>query len=487
VSALHELSLVEVAARVRRREISAVELTRAALARIAAVEPKVGAFLTLAEVEAIAAAEAIDRRIAAGQDPGLLGGVPVGVKDIICTAGLRTTAGSRILERFVPAYDATVTARLRAAGAVIVGKLNCDEFAMGSSTENSALGATRNPWDGTRVPGGSSGGSGAAVAARECHAALGTDTGGSIRLPAAFCGVAGLKPTYGRVSRSGVIAYASSLDQVGPIARNVADVAVMLEAIAGHDPADSTASPREVPSYRTALDGTVRGLRVGLPREYFVEGMQPEVEAAVRAAVDELERLGAHVEAVSLPHTEYAIATYYLIATAEASSNLARYDGIRYGLRAPGRLALGEMYEATRAAGFGTEVKRRIMLGTYALSAGYYDAYYLKAQQIRTLIRMDFQKVFETCDALVTPVAPTTAFRLGEKTADPLTMYLSDIFTISVNLAGLPGLVVPCGFDTAGLPIGLQVIGRPFDEETVLRVGAAYERATEWHRRRPGI
>jgi aspartyl-tRNA(Asn)/glutamyl-tRNA(Gln) amidotransferase subunit A len=481
VSALHELSLVEAAARVRRREISAVELTRAALARIAAVEPQVGAFLTLAEVEAMAAAEAIDRRIAAGQDPGLLGGVPVGVKDIICTAGLRTTAGSRILERFVPAYDATVTARLWAAGAVIVGKLNCDEFAMGSSTENSALGVTRNPWDGTRVPGGSSGGSGAAVAAYECHAALGTDTGGSIRLPAAFCGVAGLKPTYGRVSRCGVIAYASSLDQVGPIARNVADVAVMLEAIAGHDPADSTASPREVPSYRAALDGSVRGLRVGLPREYFVEGMQPEVEVAVRAAVDELERLGAHVEAVSLPHTEYAIATYYLIATAEASSNLARYDGIRYGLRAPGRLALGEMYEATRAAGFGAEVKRRIMLGTYALSAGYYDAYYLKAQQIRTLIRMDFQKVFESCDALVTPVAPTTAFRLGEKTADPLTMYLSDIFTISVNLAGLPALALPCGFDAAGLPIGLQVIGRPFEEATVLRIGHAYEQATTWH------
>ena len=487
MSALHELSVVEAAARVRRREVSAVELTRAALARIAAVETQVGAFLTLAVVEAIAAAGAIDRRIAAGQDPGLLGGVPVGVKDIICTAGLRTTAGSRILETFVPSYDATVTARLRAAGAVIVGKLNCDEFAMGSSTENSALGTTRNPWDGQRVPGGSSGGSGAAVAAHECHAALGTDTGGSIRLPAAFCGVVGLKPTYGRVSRCGVIAYASSLDQVGPLARNVADVALVLEAIAGHDAADSTASPRDVPASRTLLDGSVRGLRVGLPREDFVEGMQPEVEAAVRAAVDELERLGARVEAVSLPHTEYAIATYYLIATAEASSNLARYDGIRYGLRAPGRLALGDMYETTRAAGFGPEVKRRIMLGTYALSAGYYDAYYLKAQQIRTLIRMDFQKVLERCDALVTPVAPTTAFRLGEKTADPLTMYLSDIFTISVNLAGLPALALPCGFDGVGLPIALQVIGRPFDEATVLRVGATYEAATSWHRRRPAV
>jgi aspartyl-tRNA(Asn)/glutamyl-tRNA(Gln) amidotransferase subunit A len=481
---LHELSLREAAARVRSRELSAVDLTRAALARIAATNPALGAFLTLNEVEALAAAEAVDRRVAGGQDPGPLGGVPVGVKDIICTAGLRTTAGSRILERFVPSYDATVTARLRQAGAVIVGKLNCDEFAMGSSTENSALGTTRNPWDPTRVPGGSSGGSGVAVAARACHATLGTDTGGSVRLPAAFCGVVGLKPTYGRVSRYGVIAYASSLDQVGPLARDVADVAAVLEVIAGHDPADSTASPRPVPPYLAALDGKVQGLRLGLPREYFVEGMQPEVEAAVRAAVDHLEGLGATIEPVSLPHTEYAIATYYLIATAEASSNLARYDGIRYGLREP-RAALGEMYEATRAAGFGAEVKRRIMLGTYALSAGYYDAYYLKAQQVRTLIRMDFQKALETCDALVTPVSPTTAFRLGEKTADPVTMYLSDIFTISVNLAGLPALALPCGFDRAGLPIGLQVIGRPFDEETVLRVGHAYEQSTEWHERRP--
>jgi aspartyl-tRNA(Asn)/glutamyl-tRNA(Gln) amidotransferase subunit A len=480
---LHELSLRDAATRVRQRAVAAVDLTRAALARIAAVETNLGAFLTLNEVEAIAAAEAIDRRIGAGQDPGPLAGVPIAVKDNICTAGLRTTAGSRILERFVPAFDATVTARLRAAGAVVVGKANCDEFGMGSSTENSALGTTRNPWDPGRVPGGSSGGSAVAVAAREAYGALGTDTGGSVRLPSAFCGVVGLKPTYGRVSRFGVIAYASSLDQVGPLARDVADVAVLLEAIAGHDPADSTASPRPVPSYLAALDGKVKGLRLGLPREYFVEGMQPEVESAVRAAVDHLAGLGAIIEPVSLPHTEYAIATYYLIATAEASSNLARYDGVRYGLREP-RPVLGEMYEATRARGFGAEVKRRIMLGTYALSAGYYDAYYLKAQQVRTLIRMDFQKVFDTCDALVTPVSPTTAFRLGEKTADPVTMYLSDIFTISVNLAGLPALALPCGADKAGLPVGLQVIGRPFDEETVLRVGHAYEQSTEWHRRR---
>jgi aspartyl-tRNA(Asn)/glutamyl-tRNA(Gln) amidotransferase subunit A len=486
VNALHDLGVRDAAARIRRRELSSVEVVRAALARVAAVEPRVRAFLTVSEAEALAAADAIDRRVAAGDDPGPLTGVPIGVKDVISTAGVRTTAGSRILEHFVPAYDATVVARLKRAGAVILGKLNCDEFAMGSSNENSAYGVTRNPWSADHVPGGSSGGSGAAVAAREVPASLGTDTGGSIRLPAAFCGVVGVKPTYGRVSRYGVIAYASSLDQVGPFARDVGDAAVVLEAIAGHDPADSTASPRPVPSYGDALASGVRGLRLGLPKEYFVEGMQPEVDAAVRAAVAELERLGAVVEPVSLPHTEYAIATYYLIATAEASSNLARYDGVRYGLRESGpEGSLTEMYERSRAAGFGTEVKRRIMLGTYALSAGYYDAYYLKAQQVRTLIRRDFEHAFARCDALVTPVAPTTAFRIGEKTDDPLTMYLSDILTISVNLAGLPGLVVPCGADRAGLPVGLQVIGRPFDEATVLRIGAAYEQASDWHRRNP--
>jgi aspartyl-tRNA(Asn)/glutamyl-tRNA(Gln) amidotransferase subunit A len=485
MSALHDLGVREAARRVRDREVSSVELVRAALARIAAVEPQVGAFLTLCEREALAAAEAVDRQVRARHDAGPLGGVPVGIKDIICTAGVRTTAASRILETFVPSYDATVVSRLRRAGAIIVGKLNCDEFAMGSSTENSALGVTRNPWDGERVPGGSSGGSATAVAAREVPAALGTDTGGSIRLPAAFCGVVGIRPTYGRVSRFGVIAYASSLDQVGPLARDVADAALVLEVIAGHDPADSTASPVPVPSYGDALASGVRGMRLGLPKEYFVEGMQPEVADAVGAAVRELERLGAVVEPVSLPHTEYAIATYYLIATAEASSNLARYDGVRYGLRVGDGASLGEMYARSRAAGFGAEVKRRIMLGTYALSAGYYDAYYLKAQQVRTLIRRDFEQAFTRCDALVTPVAPTTAFRRGEKTDDPLTMYLSDILTISVNLAGLPGLVVPCGFDRSGLPIGLQVIGRPFDEATMLRIGAAYEQASDWHRRSP--
>ncbi|MFN8543150.1 MAG: Asp-tRNA(Asn)/Glu-tRNA(Gln) amidotransferase subunit GatA [Candidatus Binatia bacterium] len=487
MSALHDLSVRAAADHVRRRVVSAVDLARAALARSAAVEPRVGAFLTLCEADALAAAEAIDRRVAAGEDVGPLGGVPVALKDNICTRGVRTTAASRILEHFVPPYDATVTTRLRRAGAVIVGKLNCDEFAMGSSTENSALGTTRNPWDTTRVPGGSSGGAAAAVAAGECHAALGSDTGGSIRLPAAFCGVVGLKPTYGRVSRAGVIAYASSLDQVGPLARDVADAATVFHAIAGHDPADATTAPRPVPPALDALEAGVRGLRLGLPREYFGAGLDPAVETAVRAAIAVLGRLGAEVVDVSLPHTEYAVATYYLIATAEASSNLARYDGVRYGLRAEGARGLADMYDRTRAQGFGAEVKRRIMLGTYALSAGYYDAFYRKAQQVRTLIRHDFDGAFAQCDALLTPVAPTTAFRLGERTADPLAMYLSDILTISVNLAGLPGLALPCGLDGAGLPIGLQLIGRPYDEETLFRVGAAFEQATDWHRRRPPL
>jgi aspartyl-tRNA(Asn)/glutamyl-tRNA(Gln) amidotransferase subunit A len=486
MSAALDLSAREAAAAIRRRALSAVELTRAALDRAAATEPAVGAYLTLAPDAALAAAEAIDRRIGRGDDPGPLAGIPLGVKDVICTEGLRTTAGSRMLEQFVPSYDAAVVARLRAAGAIVVGKLNCDEFAMGSSTENSALGTTRNPWDRSRVPGGSSGGSAVAVAVRSCLVSLGTDTGGSIRLPASFCGVVGLKPTYGRVSRYGVIAYASSLDQVGPFARDVRDAALVYEAIAGHDARDSTSSPRPVPAVAAALERGVRGLRLGLPKEYFVEGMQPHVERAVREAVKTLEGLGATVTTVSLPHTEYAIATYYLVATAEASSNLARYDGVRYGLRIAAQGAgVTEMYADTRDAGFGPEVKRRIMLGTYALSAGYYDAYYLKALQVRTLIARDFERAFAACDAIVAPVAPTTAFRLGERTDDPLMMYLSDVLTISVNLAGLPGMSIPCGFDRAGLPIGLQLIGRPFDEETLFRVAAAYEGATAWHREVP--
>jgi aspartyl-tRNA(Asn)/glutamyl-tRNA(Gln) amidotransferase subunit A len=386
-----------------------------------------------------------------------------------------TTCASKILANFVPPFDATVIARLRAEGAVFVGKANMDEFAMGSSTENSAYGPTRNPYDLERVSGGSSGGSAAAVAAFECLASLGTDTGGSIREPASFCGVVGIKPTYSRVSRYGVIAYASSLDQVGPFSRTVRDAAIMLRSLAGVDPSDSTCSARPVPDYERALTGDVKGLRIGVPKEYFVEGMQPEVEKSVREALANLQKAGARTVEISLPHTSYAVAAYYLVATAEASANLSRYDGIRYGLRVPAENNI-ELYEKSRAGGFGAEVKRRIMLGTFALSAGYYDAYYLKGQKVRTLIRRDFERAFESCEVVMAPVAPTTAFKLGEKTDDPLTMYLSDIFTISVNLAGLPGMSMPCGYDDKGLPIGLQIIGAPFSEETIFRVGDAYEK-----------
>ena len=484
-AALADLSLREAAARVRAREVTAVDLVRAALARVDERDEALGAVLTRADEAALVAAEAVDRQIAAGADAGPLAGVPIGLKDTLCTRDVRTTAGSRMLERFQPAYDATVVRRLRAAGAIPVAKLNCDEFAMGSSTENSAFRPTRNPWDPSRVPGGSSGGSAVAVASGMCAAALGTDTGGSIRLPASFCGVVGVKPSYGRVSRYGVIAYASSLDQVGPVTRDVADAALLLGVIAGHDARDSTSSPRPAPDFAAGLQDGVRGLRVGLPREYFVEGMQPDVEAAVRGAVAGLQALGATVTPVSLPHTAYAIATYYLVATAEASSNLARYDGVRYGRRAESSGTVEEMYCASRGEGFGTEVKRRIVLGTYALSAGYYDAYYLKAQQARTAIAADFHRAFERCDVLAAPVAPTTAFRLGERLDDPVTMYLSDVLTISANLAGIPALSVPCGADAAGLPIGLQILGRPFDEPTLLRVAAAHEATGDWSARRP--
>ena len=485
MSDLFRLTIEEARAALARREVSSAELTRAILARVEATEPALRSFITISAEQALEQARAADERLARGETSALCG-IPIAIKDVIVTRDIRTTAASKILGNFVPAFDATVTQRLREAGAVFVGKANCDEFAMGSSTENSAFAITRNPWDCSRVPGGSSGGSAAAVAAGQCFAALGTDTGGSIRQPAACCGVAGIKPTYGRVSRYGVIAYASSLDQVGPLGKTVADCAHLLGAIAGHDPRDSTSVPRPVPDFRAALRDDLEGLRIALPREYFVEGMQPEVEQAVRAATQAMRQLGAEVEEVSLPHTEYAIPAYYLIATAEASSNLSRYDGIRYGLRGAGA-GLRDVYESTRAIGFGAEVKRRIMLGTYALSKGYYDAYYLKAQKVRTLIRNDFAKVFERCHVVVTPTAPTTAFGIGEKTSDPLQMYLADIFTVSVNLAGLPGLSLPCGFDRRGLPIGLQIVGRPFDEEAVLRAGHAYERATDWHRRVPPL
>ncbi|HYD46825.1 MAG TPA: Asp-tRNA(Asn)/Glu-tRNA(Gln) amidotransferase subunit GatA [Terriglobales bacterium] len=471
----------EMLAALERREVSAVELTRAHLERAAEVEPAIHAFLRLEADDALLAAENADRRRAAGEEAPLLG-VPIAVKDVILTRDQRTTAASRILENFIAPYDATVSARLKDAGAILIGKLNCDEFAMGSSTENSGFTKTHNPWRIGFTPGGSSGGSAAAVCARECGGALGTDTGGSIRQPAALCGIVGMKPTYGRVSRYGVIAYASSLDQVGPMARDVDGCARILQVIAGHDPRDSTSVPLAVPDYVATVReaGDLQGVRIGVPSEYFVEGMQPEVETAVRSALRQLEGRGASLHQISLPHTAYAVPTYYLVATAEASSNLARYDGIRYGLREGEGDGLQAMYRRTRARGFGDEVKRRIMLGTYALSAGYYDAYYNKALKVRTLIRRDFEQAFSDVDVIVTPTTPTTAFRLGEKTDDPLAMYLADIFTIAVNLAGLPGLSLPCGLDASGLPIGLQIIAAPFAEEKVLAVARAYEQAQPW-------
>ena len=480
---LFELSVHELHDKLKAREVSSVEATRAMLARIEATDPQVNAFITVTTEDALEAAEAADRRIAAGETD-ILTGIPIALKDIFVTKGIRTTCGSRILENFVPPYDGTAVAKLKERGAVILGKLNQDEFAMGSSSESSAFGATRNPWDLECTPGGSSGGSAACIAARQATAALGTDTGGSIRQPASHCGCVGLKPTYGRVSRYGVIAYASSLDQVGPVTRNVTDCAVMLGAVAGHDPLDSTSVQLPVPDYAAALTGDVRGLKVGLPKEYFIEGLDSDVKKAMDLAIETLRGLGAEFAEVTLPHTEYAVATYYLIATAEASSNLARYDGVRFGHRSAGAAGLMEMYTKSRAEGFGDEVKRRIMLGTYALSSGYYDAYYLKAQKVRTLIMHDFLKAFETVDVMLTPIAPTPAFKLGEKVNDPLQMYLSDIFTIPVNLAGTCAMSVPAGLSGNGLPIGLQLIGRPFAEETILRAGHAFEQATEWHQKK---
>jgi aspartyl-tRNA(Asn)/glutamyl-tRNA(Gln) amidotransferase subunit A len=456
------------------------------LARVEALDGKVRAFMTVTRETALAQAAEADARFKAGAPRGPLDGVPIALKDVLCTRGIRTTCGSKILENFVPPYDATVVRRLREAGTVLLGKLNMDEFAMGSSTENSAYFTTRNPWDLGRVPGGSSGGSAAAVAADLAAATFGTDTGGSIRQPAAFCGNVGVKPTYGRVSRYGLVAFASSLDQIGPFTKTVADAALVLQAIAGADPMDSTAAAVPVPDYRAALAGGVAGLRIGIPREYFTDGMDPEVERAVRAAVDVLRGLGAKTEEVSLPHTEYGLAAYYLIGPAEASSNLARYDGVKYGLRLPGGRDVVEMESRTRAAGFGKEVKRRIMLGTYALSAGYYDAYYGQALRVRTLVARDFQKAFETVDAIVAPTTPGVAFKIGEK-EDPLQMYLNDVFTIPTSLAGLPGVSLPGGFTLTGLPIGLQVIGKAYDEATVLRVAHAYEQATDWHTRKPAL
>lgn len=484
MSDLAALSISEMRQALDSGETSCVDLTKACLAKADRLG-ELNCFTQVTADTALAQAGVVDGLLKAGKRAPLLG-IPVAIKDIICTKGTRTTAGSNILRNFVAPYDATVVRRLTTAGTVSLGKLNLDEFAMGSSNENSCFGPVRNPWDLERVPGGSSGGSAAAVAAGICPATLGTDTGGSVRQPAAFCGIVGLKPTYGRVSRYGVIAYASSLDQVGAFARTVRDCALVTQALCGHDKNDATSVNREVPDLAQAVQRSVKGIRVGIPKEYFVSGLNKEVEAGVRAAVAVLEGLGAQVVEVSLPHTEVAVATYYVIAPAEASSNLARYDGIRYGHRAEGQLELSQIYARSRSEGFGREVQRRILVGSYVLSSGFYEAYYLKAQKVRTLIAQDFNNAFaQHCDVIVSPTAPTTAFRIGEKASDPLQMYLEDIFTVPVNLAGLPGMSIPCGFDSKGLPIGLQLIGKAWDEETLLSVAAAYEGATEWHTRRP--
>jgi aspartyl-tRNA(Asn)/glutamyl-tRNA(Gln) amidotransferase subunit A len=483
---LHYLSIEEAAGLLAKREISSHELTQAVIERIAAVEPRVRAYLALTTERALRQADAADARLAAGERGPLLG-VPVAIKDLLTTNGVATTCGSKMLQNFVPPYDATVVSRLFDAGGVMVGKTNMDEFAMGSSTENSAFHPTHNPWDLTRVPGGSSGGSAAAVAAGEAIYALGSDTGGSIRQPAALCGVVGMKPTYGRVSRFGLVAFASSLDQVGPFTRTVRDTAIVLNAICGHDACDSTSAPLEVPDFTADLDKGVAGMRIGVPKEY----MPATLDAGIRTRVDEalaaLEAQGAIVDRdVALPSTEAALAVYYVIAPSEASANLARYDGVKYGFSYQQGEGMWDNMEKTRGRGFGAEVKRRIMIGTYALSSGYYDAYYLKAQKVRTVIRREFDAAFEAYDALVAPVTPTTAFRIGEKTSDPYEMYLNDVFTLPVNIAGLPGLSVPAGF-VDGLPVGLQVIGKPFDEATVLRVAHAYEQTASWRAKRPAL
>lgn len=484
---LYNLTIHELHEKLKKKETTSLELTEAFLKRIDAVDCKIKAFLTVTKEDAIKQAKEADKRISSGKDITPLTGVPISVKDIFCTKGILTTCASKILNNFIPPYDATVIKKLKEAGAVILGKNNMDEFAMGSSTENSAYFVTKNPWDVERVPGGSSGGSAASVAAGECAASIGTDTGGSIRQPASCCGIVGFKPTYGRVSRYGMIAFASSLDQAGALTKNIKDSAIMLNIMAGYDPQDSTSIDAPVPDYAKALTKDIKGLKIGIPKEYFIQGLDKDIEKAVKEAIDVLKEQGASIVDVSLPHTDYAIAVYYLVATAEASSNLARYDGVKYGYRTKNSKNLMDMYCKTRDEGFGSEVKRRIMLGTYSLSAGYYEAYYKKASQVRTLIKRDFEEAFKKCDVIATPTAPTPAFKIGEKTADPLTMYLSDIFTISCNLAGIPGLSLPCGFTKDNLPIGLQILGKPLDEQTVLKTAYSYEQATDWHRKRPKL
>jgi aspartyl-tRNA(Asn)/glutamyl-tRNA(Gln) amidotransferase subunit A len=484
---LYELSIQEAHRLLRKKEISSQDLTRAILDRINAVDEKVGAYITVDPETAMAQAETADKAISEGRLTPLTG-VPIALKDLICTKGLRTTCGSKILENFIPPYDASVVKKLKKDGAVIIGKLNMDEFAMGSSTEHSGFKLTHNPWDLTRIPGGSSGGSAAAVASDMCIGSLGSDTGGSIRQPASHCGVVGLKPTYGRVSRFGLVAFASSLDQIGPLTKDVTDCAILMNSISGYDPSDSTSVPENVPDYTSFLENGLKGMVVGIAREYSTaQGIDPDVSQAVERAVKKIEALGAEPVEISLPHTEYVVAAYYVIAPSEASSNLARYDGVKYGYRNKDNNSLMEMYKSTRSKGFGPEVQRRIILGTYSLSAGYYDAYYGKASQVRTLIVRDFNKAFETCDVILAPVAPTPAFKLGAMADDPLTMYLSDIFTLSANLAGIPGISVPCGFSSEGLPIGLQIMARHFEEGKLFKVAYNFERATDFHKKKPTL
>ncbi len=480
-STIHELE-----ERLRNGSLTSVAITESVFTRIASVEERVHAYITLTEEGALEQAREADRRIQEG-DVSALTGIPIALKDVLCMQGVRTTCGSHFLENFIPPYDATVVRKLKDAGAVFVGKTNMDEFAMGSSTETSRFGVTRNPWDLERIPGGSSGGSAAAVAADECIASLGTDTGGSIRQPAALCGVVGLKPTYGRVSRFGLVAFASSLDQIGPITKDVEDCAIMMNVIAGHDTGDSTSVPADVPDYRACIGRGIEGWTIGIPEEYFVEGIDSEISVSIEKAITTLEGLGARCRDISLPHAEYCVAAYYIIAPSEASSNLARYDGVRYGFRAPEPENLLDMYKKTRSAGFGAEVKRRIMIGTYSLSSGYYDAYYKKASQVRSLIRQDFDRAFTQCDVILTPTTPTPAFRIGEKMDDPLQMYLYDIFTLSANLAGVPGISVPCGYTKGGLPVGLQFMAGHFAEEKLLQIAAAYEKNSEKERRKPDL
>lgn len=482
---LFSLGISELTKMLETGEVSARDITASVYKRIESVEDRIKAYLTLTREQAEKTAEDADKEIAAGRKKSL-SGIPIAIKDNMCTKGILTTCSSRILSNFIPPYESSVTSRLIENGYILTGKTNLDEFAMGSSTENSGFHTTRNPWDIKRIPGGSSGGSAAAVAAGECIAALGSDTGGSIRQPAALCGVVGLKPTYGRVSRYGLVAFASSLDQIGPITKNVMDSALLLNIISGRDHQDSTSAPVEVPDFTSVIGKDIKDLKIGIPKEYFIEGMDPEVDKSVKEAIKRFESLGAIPVEISLPHTGYAVATYYLLATSEASSNLARYDGVKYGFRAEGK-DLMDMYIRSRAEGFGPEVKRRIMLGTYALSSGYYDAYYKKAQQVRTLIKNDFDTAFKIVDLILTPTSPTPAFKMGEKTDDPLQMYLADIFTISVNLAGVPGISIPCGFTSNNLPIGLQLIGKHFDEETILKAAYAYEQSTDWWKRRPDL